>query len=177
MVKRYFMFVMMSFGGSRVITTLRAAVRNRGRWCGCQRSWEVIMLDDRGKWLVVTSTRPFTLRVMGCGPWLVVVIACKTRLLQSMVRTIISECHMLIIWMCCVKPSGCYVYKCRLIFLEAVRIWKARHVYPDEDDPDGDACHVSPWGVRHVFSGGGVPIEGIKFKLTLNKTFFALKMI
>ena len=50
-----------------------------------------------------------------------------------------------------------YVYKCRLNFLEAVRIWEARHVYPDGGDPDGNACHVSPWGAWHVFSGGGVP--------------------
>ena len=50
-----------------------------------------------------------------------------------------------------------FVYKCRSNFLEVVRIWKARHVYPDEGDPDGSACHVSPWGAWHVFSGGGVP--------------------
>ena len=31
MVRRYFMFVMMTFGGSMVIATLLAAVRNRGR--------------------------------------------------------------------------------------------------------------------------------------------------
>nr|CAN61317.1 hypothetical protein VITISV_023980 [Vitis vinifera] len=37
-----------------------------------------------------------------------------------------------------------YVCKCRLNFLEAVRIRKARHVYPDEGDPDDNACHVSP---------------------------------
>ena len=45
-----------------------------------------------------------------------------------------------------------YAYKCCLNFLKAVRIWEARHVYPD-----GNACHVSPWGAWHVFSGGGVP--------------------
>ena len=83
---------------------------------------------------------------------------------------------MLVIQMYLWKPSGCimlisvvwtslrqfgyemeavqmfYAYKCRLDFLEVVRIWEARHVYPD-----GNACHVSPWGVWHVFSGGGVP--------------------
>ena len=31
MVRRYFMFLMMTFGGSVVIATLLAAVRNRGR--------------------------------------------------------------------------------------------------------------------------------------------------
>ena len=31
MVRRYYMFVMMTFGGSMVIATLLAAVRNRGR--------------------------------------------------------------------------------------------------------------------------------------------------
>ena len=31
MARRYFMFVMMTFGGSMVIATLLAAVRNRGR--------------------------------------------------------------------------------------------------------------------------------------------------
>ena len=79
MVMRYFMFVMMTLGDSMVIATLPAAVRNRGRWRCCQRSWEVIMLNDHGKWLVVTSTCPFTLQVMGRGPWQVVVISCKTR--------------------------------------------------------------------------------------------------
>ena len=38
-----FYVVMMIIGVSRSIITLRAAVRNHGRWCGCQRSWEVIM--------------------------------------------------------------------------------------------------------------------------------------
>ena len=50
MARRYFMFVMMTFGGSMAITTLLAAVRNRGRWCCCldivgsehvEWSWEV----------------------------------------------------------------------------------------------------------------------------------------
>ena len=35
MTRRYFMFVMMTFGGSMVIATLLAAVRIRGRWCCC----------------------------------------------------------------------------------------------------------------------------------------------
>ena len=38
-----FYVVMMIIGVSRSIITLRTAVRNHGRWCGCQRSWEVIM--------------------------------------------------------------------------------------------------------------------------------------
>ena len=50
--------------------------------------------------------------------------------------------------------SGCiveavwmfYAYKCRLTFLEAVRIWEARHVYSDGGDPDGNTCFMSPWG-------------------------------
>nr|CAN65905.1 hypothetical protein VITISV_004872 [Vitis vinifera] len=43
---------------------------------------------------------------------------------------------------CCdnVRPDV-YVYKCRLPFLEAVRIEEARHVYPDGGDPDDNACH------------------------------------
>ncbi|RVW17492.1 Superoxide dismutase [Vitis vinifera] len=55
--------------------------------------------------------------VMGRGPWLVVVIACKTRLLQSMIRTIVSGWHMLIIRMYCGDP--------------------------DEGDSGDNACHVS----------------------------------
>ena len=38
-----FYVVMMIIGISRSIITLRAAVRNHGRWCGYQRSWEVVM--------------------------------------------------------------------------------------------------------------------------------------
>ena len=145
-----------------------------------------IVVGDRGKWLVVTSSCPFTLQVAECGPWQAVVITCKTCLLQSMTRTIIFGWFMLVIRMYLWKPSGCsmltsvvwtslrrsgyevevvrmsYVYKCRLNFLEAIRIWKARHVYPDEGDPDGNACHVSLWGAWHVFSGGGVPTNTTK---------------
>ena len=61
---------------------------------------------------------------------------------------------MLVIRMYCESRPDIYVYKCRLNFLEAVRIWEVRHVYPDGGDPDGNACHVSPWGAWHVFSGG-----------------------
>ena len=74
-----------------------------------------------------------------------------------MTRTIISGWLMLVIRMYCESRPDIYVYKCRLNFLEAVRIWEVRHVYPDGGDPDGNACHVSPWGAWHVFSGGGVP--------------------
>ena len=54
---------------------------------------------------------------------------------------------MLIIRMYIVNPSGCYVYKCRLIFLDAVRIREAHHAYPkgnpDDAGPDDNTCHVS----------------------------------
>nr|CAN61514.1 hypothetical protein VITISV_037322 [Vitis vinifera] len=81
----------------------------------------------------------------GRGPWQAVVITCKTCLLQSMIRIIILG------WLMLGHPDVFvesvrmfYAYKCRLNFLETVRIQKARHVYPDEGDPDGNACHVSP---------------------------------
>ena len=38
-----FYVVMMTIGVSRSIIALRTTVRNHGRWCGCQRSWTVIM--------------------------------------------------------------------------------------------------------------------------------------
>ena len=80
MARRYFMFVMMTFGGSMAITTLLAAVRNRGRWCCCldivgsehvEWSWEVTSCHfdpsfhsaDDGTWAMA----------------LIIVIACKTR--------------------------------------------------------------------------------------------------
>ena len=124
-----FYVVMMTLGGSRTIITLRAADRDRGRWCGCQRSWEVIMWNDRRKWLVVTSSCPLTLQVAERGPWLVVVITCKPCLTSVndpdnyIQMTYVDHPDVLC------KPSGCYVYKCRLIFLEVVRIGKAHHVY------------------------------------------------
>ena len=98
-----------------------ATVRDRGKW-------EVIMWNDRRKWLVVTSSCPLTLQVAERGPWLVVVITCKTCLTSvndpdNYIRmTYVDHPDVLC------KPSGCYVYKCRLIFLEVVRIGKARHV-------------------------------------------------
>ena len=73
-----FYIVMMTLGGSKAIITLRAADMDRGRWCGYQRSWEVIMWNDRRKWLVVTSSCPLTLQVAERGSWLIVVITCKT---------------------------------------------------------------------------------------------------
>ena len=79
MVGRYFSVVMMTIGVSRSTIILRMAVRDHGRWCGCQRSWEVIMYNDRGKWLAIASSCLLTLQVTRCGPWLLVVIACKTR--------------------------------------------------------------------------------------------------
>ena len=139
------------------------------------------MWNDRGKWLVVTASCPFTLQEAECGSWQAVVITCKTYLLQSMTRTSISGWFMLVIRMYLWKPSGCsmltsvvwtslrrsgyevevvrmsYAYKCRLNFLETVRIWEARHVYSNGGDPDGNTCHVSAWGAWHMFSGGGVP--------------------
>ncbi|RVW75323.1 hypothetical protein CK203_052930 [Vitis vinifera] len=87
-----------------------------------------------GSDLFVTSTRPFTLQVMGRGPWLVVVIACKTRYTLVNDRTIISRWPILVIRMYCgadalmeaVRMS--MLCKRRLLFLEAVRMGKARHV-------------------------------------------------
>ena len=38
---------------------------------------------------------------------------------------------MLVIRMYCESRPDVYVYKCRLPFLEAVRIGEAHHVYPD----------------------------------------------
>ena len=81
--------------------------RDHGRWCGCQGSWQVIVWNDRGKWLVVTSPCPFTLQVAKRGSWQAVVITCKTCLLQSMIRTIIFGWLMLVIRMYLWKPSEC----------------------------------------------------------------------
>ena len=127
-----------------------------------------------------------------------------------MTRTIIFGWFMLVIRMYLWKPSGCsmltsvvwtslrrfryevgvvrmsYVYKCRLNFLEAVQIWEARHVYPDGGNPDGNACHVSPWGAWYVFSGGGVPTMPpfLTWRFCLNKMgglknnfFFKLRLL
>ena len=51
---------------------------------------------------------------------------------------------MLVIRMHLWKSSGCHAYECRVFLLEVVRIGEARRVYPDEGDPDDNACHVSP---------------------------------
>ena len=110
MVGRYFMFVMMTLGGSMTIITLRAADRDRGKWCCCQRSWEVIMWSDCRKWLVVTSSCPPTLQVAERGSWQAVVVTCETCLLQSIIRTIVSGWHMLIIRMYCVsRPDDTFI--------------------------------------------------------------------
>ena len=80
----------------------------------------MLLFRDRGKWLVVTSTRRFTLQVMGRGPWLVVVIACKTRYTlvsgpDHCIRTAYVDHPDALC-----KSSGWYAYKCCLIFLEVV---------------------------------------------------------
>ena len=95
--------MMMPLGGVRTIITLGLADRNRGRWCGCQKPWEVTMWNDCRKWLVVTSSCLLTLQAVERGPWQTVVITCETCLLQSMIRTIVSGWHMLIIRMYCVS--------------------------------------------------------------------------
>ena len=122
------------------------------------------MYNDRGKWLVVTSTCPFTLQVMGRGPWLVAVIACKTRFTlvndpDNYIRmtyvdhpdVLCMAVRMLCLWVSFDLPWGG----------PDMKGTSRDSVYPDEDDPDEDACHVSPWGVRHVFSRGGVPTHSI----------------
>ena len=81
--REIFCVVMMTLGGDRAIITLRAADRDRGSCCDCQKSWEVIAGSD----LPSLHSCPFTLRVAECGPWQAVVITCKTCLLQSMIRT------------------------------------------------------------------------------------------
>ena len=88
-----------------------------------------IMVGDRGKWLVVTSSCPFTLQVAERGLWQAVVITCKTCLFQSMIWTNVSKWPMLVVRMHLWKSSGCYVYECRVPLLEVVRIGEARHVY------------------------------------------------
>ena len=119
----------------------------------------MIVWSDRGKWLVVTSSCPFTLQVVERGPWQAVVITCETCLLHSQ-------------WSGPLYPdglcwsSGCiveavrmfYAYKCRLTFLEAGQIW-GRVICIRMGWSGWYACYVSLWGVWHVFSGGGVPTQ------------------
>ena len=90
------------------------------------------MWNDRGKWLVVTSSCPLILQMARCGSWQAVVITCKTCFTSVNDPDIISGWPMLVIQMHCESRSDVYVYKCRLNFLEAIRIWGAHHVYPDE---------------------------------------------
>ena len=66
------------------------------------------MWNDRGKWLVVTSSCPFTLQVAERGSWQAVVITCKTCLPQSMIRAIISGWTMLVIRMLCGRRPDVY---------------------------------------------------------------------
>ena len=152
-----FYVVMMTLGGSRAIITLRAADRDRGRWCSCQRSWEVIMWNDRRKWLVVTSSCPLTLQVAERGSWLIVVITCKTCLTSvndpdHYIRVDYVG-HPDVSW----KPSGYFMLiSVVLTFLEAGRIW-GRVMCIRMGWSGWYACYVSLWGVWHVFSGGGVP--------------------
>ena len=116
----------MTLGGSVSIITLRTADRDRGRWCGCQRSWEVIMWNDLRKWLVVTSSCPLTLQAAERGPWQAVVVTCETCLLQSMIRTIVSGWNMLIIRMYCVsRPDDMFISV----------VWSSLR-------QSGKACHV-----------------------------------
>ena len=68
---------MMTLGGGRAIITLRAADRDRGSCCDCQKSWEVIVGND----LLSLHSCPFTLQVVEREPWQTVVITCKTCLL------------------------------------------------------------------------------------------------
>ena len=103
----------------------------------------------------------FTLQVAERGPWQVVGMTCKTRLLQSTIRTKHIRIGYVgrpdVMW----RSSGCYVCECRVPLLEGVWIGEARHVYswgnPDGGNPDENACHVLSGNVCHVSSGGGVP--------------------
>ncbi|RVW22440.1 putative acyl-activating enzyme 21 [Vitis vinifera] len=61
---------MMTLGGGRAIITLRAADRDHGSCCDCQKSWEVIAGSD----LLSLHSCPFTLQVAERGPWQAVVI-------------------------------------------------------------------------------------------------------
>ena len=75
--REIFCVVMMTLGGGRAIITLRVTDRDRGSCCDCQKSWEVIVGSD----LLSLYFCPFTLQVVERGPWLAVVITCKTFLL------------------------------------------------------------------------------------------------
>ena len=63
--REIFCVVMMILSGGRVIITLRAADRDRGSCCDCQKSWEVIVGSD----LPSLHSSPFTLQVVERGPW------------------------------------------------------------------------------------------------------------
>ena len=72
MARRYFMFVMMIFGGSMVIATLPAAVRNRGRWCCCLE----IMWSDHVKWSWEVTCCHFLLSSHSAGDGMGAMAAC-----------------------------------------------------------------------------------------------------
>ena len=61
--REIFCVVMMTLGGGRAIITLRAADRDRGSCCDCQKSWEVIVESD----LPSIHSCPFTLQVAERG--------------------------------------------------------------------------------------------------------------
>ena len=130
---------MMTLGGGRAIITLRAVDRDRGRW-----SCEVIVGSDLSLYLVLSLCRWWNV-----GHGRLFVITCKTCLLQSMTRTIIFGWLMLVIRMYLWKPSGC-------IMLISV-FWTSLRQSGYERRVTCNACHVSPWGAWHVFSGWGVP--------------------
>ena len=112
---------MMTLGGGRAIITLRVANRDRGRWCGCQRSWEVTMWNDHRKWLVVTSSCHLTLQTT--ETWAMIGCCGNVWDLLTSVNDPDHFIRMAYVGhpdvLC--EPSGWYVYKCRLIFLEVVR--------------------------------------------------------
>ena len=79
---------------------------------------------------------------MGRGPWLIVVIACKTRFtLVNDPNNYIRMTYVDYPDVSC-KAVRMFVYKCRLIFLEVVRMGKAHHMC-FIGNPDVNACHVS----------------------------------
>ena len=93
---------MMPLGGGRAIITLQAATKIvRG----------AAAVRDRGKWLAVTSFLSLHSAVAECGPWQVVMMTCKTCLLQSMIRINISGYDMSVVRMwylrvSCASPWG-----------------------------------------------------------------------
>ena len=133
--REIFWLVMMTLDGGRVIITLRAADRDRGRRCDCQRSWEVT-----------------------CHHFILVLSLCRWRNVgYGMLLWWRARLAYFSQWSGQTYPdsicrlSGCVVSG-RVPLLEGVRIGEARHVYswgnPNESNPDENACHVgkSGWG-------------------------------